>query len=80
MASKPAVGRRSEATCDRHGKSNSSEAALHGNDLPKPGVTPQRPLLFRRRGHFPLERDVICVILTLIADLMINLRAIKKCS
>ncbi|MEK9936012.1 MAG: hypothetical protein VW619_06230 [Rhodobiaceae bacterium] len=80
MASKPAAGRPSEVGGDRHRKSNSGKVALQGNDLPKPGVTPQHSLLFSRHGHFPLERDVIHVTLSFIAVLMINLRAIKKYS
>jgi len=45
-----------------------------------PGVISERSLLFSHPVHFPLERSVICVTLSHIADLMINLRAIKKCS
>jgi hypothetical protein len=56
------------------------DAAAQDNDLPMPGVIPERSLLFPHPVHFPLERSVICVTLSHIADLMINLRAIKKCS
>jgi len=55
MASKPAAGWPSEVGGDRHRKSNSGKVALQGNDLPKPGVTPNILCFYRAMVIFRLS-------------------------